>query len=174
MKRFLTPKEEKVLNFIEKYQFKHGASPTVKEMRLYMKLKSDGFIIHCLKRLVHKGAIKKGVTPRSVNLLPSVAARLHSDIVKIPVPDSIPAGDWISFSKGRIKNPKDCFVLRVKDDSMINAGISKGDFVIVNSRAAPKNGDIVAVLADNGSTVKRFVKNMQVKGVVIGLFRWYA
>ena len=61
MKRFLTPKEEKVLNFIEKYQFKNGASPTLKEMRLYMKLKSDGFVVHCLERLAAKGVIKKTI-----------------------------------------------------------------------------------------------------------------
>ena len=206
MKRFLTPKEEKVLNFIEKYQFKNGASPTLKEMRLYMKLKSDGFVVHCLERLAAKGVIKKDDTPRGIKLLPAVAERLHGrpDTVKITVLGSIPAGgpvtseeyveDWVSFPERQIKHPADSFILRVRGESMINAGIVEGDHVVATAKLHPKNGDIVIALMDGGSTVKRFVKDktgvylkaenpkykniypaeqLEIQGVVIGLFRWY-
>lgn len=200
----LTPKEQKLFNFIENYQLGHGASPTVREMRLHMGLKSDGFVIHCLKSLQAKKMIKKGDTPRSIHLLPSVSEKLHADLVKIPVLGHIPAGgpvlseenveDWISFESGKIKHPKETFMLRVRGDSMVNAGIFEGDYVIASAKNQPKPRDIVVALVDGGSTVKRYMtdrgkiylkpenskyKNiypeseMQVQGVVIGMFRWY-
>lgn len=204
MKKLLTPKEQKIFNFIESYQLKYGASPTVREIRLYMKLKSDGFVIHCLERLVKKGIIKKGDTPRSIKLLPSVAARLHADTVEIPVLGSIPAGgpvlseeyveNWVTFPANEIRHPNESFILRVRGDSMIGAGIFEGDYVIASAKPEPKNGDIVVALVDGGSTVKRFVKDkagvylkaenpqykniypieqLEIQGVVVGLFRWY-
>lgn len=204
MKRFLTPKEQKIFNFIEDYQFKNGASPTVKEMRLHMKLKSDGFVIHCLKALERKNFIKKGTTPRSIKLLPSVEEKLHSDFIKIPVLGSIPAGgpvlseeyveDWVTFPSGDIKHPHESFILRVKGDSMIDAGIFEGDYVIASAKLQPKHNDIVIALSDGGSTIKRLIKDknnvylkaenpkykniypveqLEIQGVVIGLFRWY-
>lgn len=200
----LTKKETKLLRFIEKYQSENGASPTVKEMRLHMKLKSDGFIIHCLKSLTAKKAIKKGSTPRSIALLPSVAEKLSNDFVKIPVLGSIPAGgpvlseeyieDWLKMDSKQFKNPESCFSLRVRGDSMIDAGIFEGDFVIASSKPTPKAHDIVIALVDGGSTVKRYMmergkpylkpanpkyKNiypeadLEIQGVVVGLFRWY-
>ena len=205
MKRFLTPKEEKVLNFIEKYQFKNGASPTLKEMRLYMKLKSDGFVVHCLERLAAKGVIKKTIRLAVLNFcLPLRSVPYCPDTVKIPVLGSIPAGgpvtseeyveDWVSFPERQIKHPADSFILRVRGESMINAGIVEGDHVVATAKLHPKNGDIVIALIDGGSTVKRFVKDktgvylkaenpkykniypaeqLEIQGVVIGLFRWY-
>ncbi len=204
MNKLLTPKEQKLFDFIEGYQFKNGSSPTFREMRIAMKLKSDGFVAHCLKSLERKKAIQKGTTPRSIKLLPSVEEKLHSDFVKIPVLGSIPAGgpvlseeyveDWVKFPAGEIKNPRESFILRVRGDSMIDAGIFEGDYVIASTKPEPKNNDIVVALVDGGSTVKRFIKSdgkvylkpentkykniypseaLEVQGVVIGLFRWY-
>lgn len=199
-----TPKEQKLLDFIEQYQMENGASPTVREMREHMKLKSDGFIVHCLKSLQKKGAIEKGDTPRSIKLLPSVSQKLKSDTVKIPVLGNIPAGsavlseenveDWITIEEGRVKHPEKSFVLKVRGDSMINAGIFEGDYVIASSDKSPKNGDIVVALVDTGSTVKRYMlergksylkpenenysniypeQELIIQGVVVGVLRWY-
>lgn len=200
----LTPKELQLFKFIENYQLKHGASPTVREMRGHMKLKSDGFVVHCLKSLVEKGVIQKGDTPRSIKLLPKVQERLDSGVTKIPVLGAIPAGgpvisdenveDWVSFGADELQNPSDCFILKVRGDSMIGAGIFEGDFVIANSKATPREGDFVIALVDGGSTVKRYMRSgrqiflrpenakykdiypesdLQVQGVVVGLLRWY-
>jgi len=201
----LTPKEEKIFNFIEKYQMKFGSSPTVREMREHMKLKSDGFIVHCMKSLQKKGYIEKDDTPRGIKLLKSVAERLHSNVVKIPMLGYIPAGgpiateenveDWVSFDAAQFKDPTACFILRVVGDSMIDAGINDGDYVVASTKIEPKVRDIVVALVDGGSTVKRFLKDkagqtylkpenerysdifpeddLQIQGVVIGLFRWY-
>jgi len=182
----------------------NGSSPTVREMREYMKLKSDGFVVHCVKSLVEKGMIKKGDTPRSIKLLPSVQQKLESNFVKLPLLGTIPAGgpvlteefveDWMTFDASVVKHPEDCFVLKVRGDSMIDAGIFEGDYVIASSTAKPKQGDIVVALVDGGSTVKRYMldggkpylkpenkkynniypeSELQVQGVVSSLFRWY-
>lgn len=200
----LTPKQQELLNFIELFQSRHGKSPTVREMREAMDLKSDGFVVYCLKKLEKKGAIKKDDTPRSIKLLPSVAAKLHADFVRIPVIGHIPAGgpviseenveDYVSFEAGQMKNLKSCFILKVRGDSMVNAGILDGDFVIASTRLQPKPGSIVVALVDGGSTVKQYMlergkpylapqnprfKNiypedeLRVQGVVVGQFRWY-
>lgn len=206
----LTKKEEKLLKFIEAYQMKHGASPTVREMREYMNLKSDGFIIHLMERLAAKRLIKKGNTPRSIGLLSSVAEKLHAKgVVRVPVLGHIPAGgpviseehieEWISLGEDQIKNPGDCFMLRVRGNSMINVGILDGDYVIASTKMQPRERDIVVALVDGGSTVKRYMlerkgivagkpylkpensehkniypeSDLQVQGVVIGVFRWY-
>lgn len=199
-----TRKQQQVLDFIERYQLKHGASPTVRETREHMRLKSDGFVVHCLKALEKKGLIKKGDTPRSIKLLPSVAERLHADFVKLPVLGTIPAGgpilseeyieDWVELPSGKLKHPKESFILRVRGESMIGAGIFEGDYVIANSKSQPKQNDIVVALVDGGSTVKRYKitngkplliaenpkykpirpeSELQIQGVVVGLFRWY-
>ncbi len=169
-----------------------------------MELKSDGFVVHCLKSLEAKGVIKKGDTPRSIKLLPQVEARLKMDFVKIPVLGHIPAGgpvvseenveDWISFEEGSLKGAKDCFILKVRGDSMMNAGILEGDLVIASMKRVPKAHDIVVALVDGGSTVKRYMtergrpylkpenqkykniypeEELQIQGVVVGLMRWY-
>ncbi|MFA6521906.1 MAG: transcriptional repressor LexA [Candidatus Gracilibacteria bacterium] len=200
----LTPKEKQLFEFIEKYQMGHGSSPTVREMREHMKLKSDGFIIHCLKALEEKELIKKGDTPRSIKLLPKVAQKLSADTVKIPVLGQVPAGgpvlseenveSWMTFESGQIKNAEKCFILKVRGDSMINAGIFEGDFVIASPDKAPRKGDVVVALVDGGSTVKKYEtsggkvylkpenpryeniypeEDLQVQGVVVGMLRWY-
>lgn len=204
MMQGLTPKEQKLFTFIESYQFEHGSSPTVREMRLFMGLKSDGFIVHCIKGLQTKGVIEKGDTPRSIKLLPAVADRLRADVVKLPVLGSVAAGvpitaqenieGWMSITHPRLANRDGVFMLRVTGNSMIDAGIFEGDFVVVDSKRASKEKDIVIALVDGGSTVKRLIyKNskpylraenpeysdivptdsLEIQGVVMGLIRWY-
>lgn len=168
IKKPLTPKEEKLLTFIEGYQLENGSSPTIREMRAFMGLKSDGFVVHCVQSLTEKGAIEKGDTPRSIKLLPSVAERLHSDVFRVPVLGAIPAGgpviteesieSWVNVEHPRLKNAEGVFVLRVTGNSMIDAGIFEGDHVIVDSKKSPRERDIVAALVDGGVTIKRFVK----------------
>ncbi len=168
IKKPLTPKEEKLLTFIEGYQLENGSSPTIREMREFLGLKSDGFVVYCVESLRAKGAIEKGDTPRSIKLLPSVAERLRSDVFRVPVLGAIPAGgpaiteefteSWVSIEHPRLKNAEGVFVLRVTGNSMIDAGIFEGDHVIVDSKKSPRERDIVAALVDGGVTIKRFVK----------------
>ena len=162
----LSPKEKELLSFIEDYQLENGASPTVREMRVHMKLKSDGFVVHCLKRLREKGVIEKNDTPRGIKLLSKVRERLHGDFVRVPVLGSIPAGgpviseenieEWISIDAKQFQRRADeTFILRVWGESMVGAGIFEGDYVLVAAKKEPRNNDIVVALADGGSTLKR-------------------
>lgn len=203
-----TPRERQLLNFIEHYQLKHGSSPTTREMRKHMKLKSDGFVIHAIQRLMAKNAIKNTGLARGIKPLASLREKLETSTVRLPVLGYVPAGgpvlteefveDWISVDPTTIRNRKDVFFLRVKGESMMEAGIFDGDYVMVYPKGEARVGDVVVALIDNENTVKRFMKDksgrpylkaenpkfkdihigegetLQIQGVVIGLLRWYS
>lgn len=165
----LTKKEGKLLDFIESYQLKHGASPTVREMREYMKLKSDGFVIHLVERLEYKKVIQKNDRPRGIKPLQKLREKLASEVIRVPVLGYVPAGgpvlteefveDWISVDPSTLGRRKEVFFLKVKGESMIGAGIFDGDYVMVYSKTESKVGDIVVALVENENTVKRFMKD---------------
>lgn len=164
----LTKKQQKVLDFIEKYQMKNGCSPTIREMREHFKVASDNSILKHLKKLEEAGSIQKNDRPRGIKPLDSVKERLKSPVTKIPLLGYIPAGgpvladeyieDYIGIGEGMMKRPETCFALRVTGESMINAGILEGDLVMADAKKEPRNGDIVIALIDGGNTVKRFIQ----------------
>ncbi len=204
MAAILTEKQEAVFRFIEEYQLKNGSSPTLREMREYFGVHSDNSIVKHLKALEEKKYIQKDDTPRGIKLLESVKARLETTELKLPLLGMVPAGNpvfseeyvenWITMSKDLVYKAKGSFLLRVKGDSMIDAGIYEDDIVIVCSELEPRPFDIVVALVDNQSTVKRYMKNgdrvylkpenqryeniypeneLYIQGVVTGLFRFY-
>ncbi|KKT01727.1 MAG: SOS regulatory protein LexA, repressor LexA [Candidatus Peregrinibacteria bacterium GW2011_GWF2_43_17] len=166
----LTEKQAKILKFIEKYQFKNGGSPTIREMKEYFGLSSDNSILKHLNHLEEKGMISKGDTPRSIKLLSSVKERFEaaSNIVSIPVLSTIPAGgpviseetviDRIEIKSTMVRKPNSSFILKVSGRSMEGAGILDGDLVIVSTEIEPRNGDVVVALIDGGNTLKRFIR----------------
>jgi repressor LexA len=164
----LTPKQEKVFRFIEKYQLANGKSPTIKEMREYLKVSSDNSVLKHLVALEKKGFIQKDDTPRGIKLLESIRQKLTNDTVSVPLLGFIPAGgpvaaeqnvdSWMTFDKSQIPNPKTTFMLRVTGNSMIDAGIFEGDLLIADSKKEPRVNDIVIALVDNENTVKRLVR----------------
>lgn len=164
----ITKKQQSVLAFIEKYQFKNGSSPTIKEMREHFGFKSDNSILKHIKALERKGALKKDDTPRGIKLLKAVKERFEaaSGMVRVPVLGTIPAGgpvfseehviDYFEVGNDMLKKPEGTFALRVTGLSMIDAGILEGDFVLANRNIKAKDGDIVVALVDGQNTVKRF------------------
>lgn len=204
MVQFLTDKQKGVLKYIEKYQIKHGKSPTIREMRERFNLSSDNSIIKHLKALEEKGYIQKDDTPRGIKLLDEVKKRLESATVKLPLLGFVPAGgpvlteeyvdSWYDVGPDIAHSTENTFILRVRGESMINAGINDGDLVIVDAKKTPKNNDIVVALVDNQNTVKTYInkdnkKYLQaenpefediypegeliIQGVVISLLRFY-
>ena len=201
----LTEKQEAVLKFIEDYQLQHGSSPTLREMREYFGVSSDNSILKHLKALEEKGRIKKDDTPRGIKLLSSVKERLDSPDFKLPLLGMVPAGGpvlseeyiekWLNVGEDVIYKAKDSYLLRVKGDSMVDAGIYEDDILVVCGSLEPKKGDIVVALVDNQNTVKRYMKDANervylkpenpgydniypegelcVQGVVTGLLRYY-
>ena len=200
----ITEKQQAVLDFIEEYQLKHGSSPTLREMREFFNVSSDNSILKHLKSLEEKGCIQRDDTPRGIKLLSSVKERLNTPELKLPLLGMIPAGgpifteeyieDWIKMSEDLVYKVKDSFLLRVKGNSMVDAGIFEDDILIVCAAIEPKPFDIVVALVDNQSTVKRYMREgnkvylkpenkdydiiypegqLYIQGVVTGLLRFY-
>ena len=167
----LTPKQTKVLKFIERYQFKHGASPTVREMREYLGVSSDNSILKHLTGLKEKGYIKRDDTPRGIKMLASVRSQFEAaaDLVRIPLLGTVPAGgavaseehilDTFEIGKGLMKSRAGSFLLRVSGNSMMDAGIHEKDMVLVVPGQSPRHGDIVVALVDGENTVKRYMED---------------
>ncbi len=166
----LTEKQAALLKFIEKYQLKNGASPTIREMREHFGVSSDNSILKRLKVLQAKGLIQKGDTPRSIKLLDSVREKLQAakNVMSLPVLSTIPAGGATVAEEeeiGRLEVGTDVFrksengfALRVTGASMEGAGIYEGDMIVINPAAEPRVGDIVVALVDGGNTLKRLIK----------------
>jgi repressor LexA len=164
----LTDKQKAVLKFIERYQLKHGASPTLREMRQRFKVSSDNSILKHLRALDEKGYISRDDTPRGIKILDSVKKRLQSETIRLPLLGYIPAGgpvlteeyieSWYDVGPDVAKREEGYFLLKVTGDSMINAGIFDGDIVVVNSKRPYRTGDIVVALVDNQNTIKRYMR----------------
>jgi len=164
----LTEKQKQVLDFIEEYQLNNGSSPTIREIREFMGVASDNSVLKHLNALEKKGFIEKGDTPRSIELLDSVRAKLQSDLTSLPLLGFVPAGgpvnaeeyieDYVTINSDTVPHPKNSFMLRVTGQSMIDAGIFEGDLLIADAKKEPKPNDIVIALVDGANTVKRLIK----------------
>ncbi len=160
-KPFLTPKQEKVLNFIRK-RIGERLPPTIREIGEELGFKSTGTVRDYLKALVQKGLVRR-MNNKSRALELTERASL-----KIPIIGTIMAGkpnlayeeiqgyvDADDLFLGRL-GFDDVFALRVKGDSMIDAGILDGDIAVIKKRPNADNNDIVAALLDNNEvTLKR-------------------
>lgn len=204
MSEYLTEKQEAVLKFIEQYQLEYGKSPTLREMREHFGVSSDNSILKHLNALKEKGFIKKDDTPRGIQLLNSVKEKFSAAVssVSLPILGTIPAGGpvmseeyisgYMNVGEDIAKDNGNYFLLKVRGNSMIDAGIFEGDLVVVNTKVVVKDGDIVVALVDNENTLKRLVKQkgelflkaenseysdiypvseLQVQGVVMTLIR---
>jgi repressor LexA len=159
----LTLKQERVLRFIRK-RVGEGLPPTIREIGKEMGFKSTGTVRDYLKALMQKGLVRRmNKKSRAIELAEGAAA-----FNKIPIIGTINAGkpnlayeeiqgyvDADDLFLGRL-GFNDVFALRVKGDSMIDAGILEGDVAVIKKRPDAQNNDIVAALLDNNEvTLKR-------------------
>ena len=160
-KPYLTPKQAKVLNFIRK-RIGERLHPTIREIGEELGFKSTGTVRDYLKALMQKGLVRRmNNKSRAIELTERAS-------FKIPIIGTIMAGkpglayeeiqgyvDADDLFLGRL-GFDDVFALRVKGDSMINAGILDGDVAIIKKRPDAQNNDVVAALLDNNEvTLKR-------------------
>ena len=165
----LTESQAKVLKTINDFITENGYSPTAKEIAEILHITQTS-VFEQLERLEKKRYItrQKGAA-RTIGILNTVVDEkpVKSEsvkLVKVPVIGTIAAGapifadenmegeilvDESNIGKGRF------FALRVRGDSMINAGINNGDLVIIKRQPLAENGDIIAALIDNEATLKR-------------------
>jgi len=156
--RTLTEKQQKILDFITEFSESEGVSPTVREIAKQFKISIRPVQKHiealvAKGSLTHKPGISRGLDPvsrkpqTSVPLIGMIRAGSPSDPI-----ENIES--YISIDKEIIKNGK-CFALKVKGDSMIDAGILENDIVIVRQQLIADNNDIVVAKVDGEATVKK-------------------
>ena len=162
-KGLITNKQEQILNFIQNEIHTKGYPPTIRDICTAVHLKSTASVYTHLKKLEQAGYIRRDPTkPRAIEICND-----HIQALSIPVVGRVAAGEPILAEQNiesYITVPSEdipsgvSFALRVKGDSMINAGIFSGDLLLVQSCESASNGDIVVAMIDDSATVKRFFK----------------
>lgn len=198
MKKKLTSRQATILKYIQKVIEDRGYPPSVREIGEAVGLKSSSTVHTHLVNLEKKGYIRRDPTkPRAIEVLKN-----KPSVVQVPVVGRVAAGKPIlaieniestfPLPTSFLKSKKDVFMLTTKGDSMINAGIYDGDYLVVCQQQTAEDGDIVvALLNGEDATVKRFFKeedsirlqpendlmepirskDVMILGKVIGVFR---
>ena len=174
MKDKLTDRQEEILTFIKQFTLDSGYPPTLREIGKHFQISSTFGVKRHLEALVKKGFINiesnasRGISMIRRNSDDLIDATFRDDnaFVKIPVIGRVAAGIPINAVENLegslvvdpsfLKKAEDAFALRVKGDSMINAGINDKDLVIVSPKEQAKNGDIVVAMLNDEATVKKF------------------
>lgn len=164
----ITDRQKQLLQFIVSQIREHSLPPSISEMAEHLGVKSKNAVAKLLSSLEEGGYIETTGKARGIKVLNSLTDSLQKGLIRVPILGSIQAGsphlaeefveDWVNLPQTLIKGRRDVFLLRVRGDSMINAGIHEGDLVIVRPTREAKNNDIVVALLHDEATVKRFVQ----------------
>jgi repressor LexA len=182
MKNKLTDRQEEILIFIQQFTAENGYPPTLREIGKNFQISSTFGVKRHLEALVKKGHINiESNASRGISMIRKVQDELtessfnnESVFIKIPVLGRVAAGLPITAIENMegslvvdpmfLKKAEDAFALRIRGDSMINAGINDGDLVIVSPNEQSKNGDIIVAMLNDEATVKRFeLKDKKIK-----------
>ena len=171
----LTGRQQEIWDFLVGYVDRHGYPPTVREIGSAVGLASPSTVHAHLANLERAGLLRRDPTkPRALELFGhrGEAAAEPADVHRLPLLGEIAAGgplladqnieDYVAVPEPLARGGEE-FLLRVKGDSMVNAGILDGDFVVVRRQQDARNGDIVAALAGadetaDEATVKTFFR----------------
>ncbi len=199
-------REQEILDFINEQIQQKGYPPSIREICAAVGLNSPSTVHTYIKKLEAKGLLQKdGSKTRALRPVTTEAERMAepiSEYLSVPVVGTVAAGSPIlaeenvtaTFPLPMVfaKN-KNVFMLKVRGDSMINAGILDGDYVIVTQQETARDGEIVVALLDDSATVKTFyrekdyirlqpendalspilVRDVRIVGTVSGVFRMY-
>jgi repressor LexA len=164
----LTSRQKQLLDFIIRQIREYNMPPSLSEMAEYLEVKSKNAVAKLLATLEDGGYIETSGKARGITVLNSLAQSLEKGLVRVPVLGNIQAGsphyaeeyveDWVNLPQTLVKGRRDVFLLKVRGDSMVKAGIFEGDLVIVKPAREAKNNDIVVALLHDEATVKRFVQ----------------
>ena len=166
--RPISKKQEEILNYIKNEILERGFPPAVREICQAVGLKSTSSVHSHLESLERNGYIRRDPTkPRAIEILDESFNMIRREMVNVPIIGTVAAGQPILAEQnieGYFPIPteympnKQSFMLKVKGESMINAGIFDGDKVLVKQQATAENGDIVVALVDDSATVKTYYK----------------
>lgn len=163
MPQKLTETQKKILDFLAEEQVRRGIPPTLAEIAGKFGYKNRATVQQHLEALEKKGYIKR--SPRLSRAIELITESKF--FVSRPVLGEVAAGNPLTIYPDAVdtvelpviaRMPKDSFLLRVKGDSLKDAYIFSGDFVIVNPNMMPLNGQIVVAILDDAAVVKRFYK----------------
>ncbi len=159
----LTPRQEQVLEFIRESVRVNGYPPTVREICTALELSSPSTVHAHLANLESLGLIKRDPTkPRALDVVRELRPPRP-----LPLVGQVAAGQPILAEENIeelvdvpafLRRDDDDFVLRVKGDSMTDAGIFNGDFIVVHTQEQAQNGEIVVALVEDEATTKRFYR----------------
>lgn len=160
-------KNIEIYEFIKSQIKEKGYAPSVREICSAVGLKSTSTVHGHLERLEKKGLIKKDPSkPRTIIVTEDKLNK--KEMVNIPILGTVTAGlpilavenieDTFPIAVDYIKGNDELFILKIKGESMIEAGILDGDFSIIQKAISAENGDIVVALIDNEATLKRFFR----------------
>ncbi|MEZ4465106.1 MAG: transcriptional repressor LexA [bacterium] len=167
----LTPRQKQILDFITDSLRRHGFPPTIREIGDHMGIRSTNGVNDHLKALERKGFLSRDEL-KSRAMRPVGVAELEpvipSELVAVPLLGRVTAGaleaaievpeDTVHMDRLLIGPHREVFALRVRGESMIDAGIHDGDYVFVKKTAHAEQGEIVVVLVDDEATCKRIFR----------------
>lgn len=169
MKTDLTDRQKEILGFIQEYVELNNFPPTYREIGQKFKIVSTFGVKRHIDALVKKGYLNSGNNlSRTLTLVVNnnPIRKEQTTILEIPVVGRVAAGQPILaeeniegnivIDKNFLGSRTECFGLKVRGDSMINAGIMEGDLVIIQPQKEAVNGDIIVALIKDEATMKRF------------------
>ena len=200
----ISPKQTEILEYIKSEIINRGFPPAVREICEAVNLKSTSSVHSHLETLERNGYIRRDPTkPRAIEIVDDNFNLTRRELVNVPVVGRVAAGEPI-LAVENVENyfpiptefmpNSQTFMLNVKGESMINAGILDGDQILVQQQSTAENGDIVVALIDDSATVKTFYKedgyyrlqpendtmepiivkdDLKILGKVIGVFRFF-
>lgn len=199
----ITAKQKEILDFIKNEILNKGYPPSVRDICEAVRLKSTSSVHAHLETLEKNGYIRRDPTkPRAIEIIDDNFNLTRREVVNVPLLGTVAAGQpllavenvdsYFPIPAEYLPN-RQTFMLKVKGDSMINAGILNGDDVIVAEQNTAADGDIVVALIDDSATVKTFYRedgfirlqpendtmdpiivegNLKILGKVIGVMRF--
>ena len=200
----ISPKQTEILEYIKNEIINRGFPPTVRDICDAVNLKSTSSVHSHLETLERNGYIRRDPTkPRAIEIVDDNFNLTRRELVNVPVVGRVAAGEPI-LAVENVENyfpipaefmpNSQTFILNVKGESMVNAGILDGDQILVQQQSTAENGEIVVALIDDSATVKTFYKEdgyyrlqpendamepiivkgeLQILGKVIGVFRFF-
>jgi repressor LexA len=172
MKQELTERQQEILSFIHQFRDENGYPPTLREIGKRFGISSTFGVKRHLDALVKKGYLNiESNASRGISILRDdhvIDIENNETFRKIPIVGRVAAGSpilaieniegSIIIDPAFMKKSQNCFALRVKGDSMVNAGIFENDLVIVVPHSNAVNGDIIVAMLEDEVTVKTFEK----------------
>ncbi|MDF1501530.1 transcriptional repressor LexA [Roseisolibacter sp. H3M3-2] len=200
----LTKRQREILTYLGSYSESHGYAPSFEEIADTFQYNSLATVHEHLSNLERKGYIKRGYNEsRAIEILPSEAFQRSVELpllgtvaAGLPI-EQMASGESLCVPESFLRKNGNHYVLKVRGNSMVDAHIGDGDFVIVNERRSADNGEmVIAMMQGSAATVKKFYRerdgrirlqpanetmepiyvhenDISIQGVVVGVLRRY-